>query len=496
MLIMNNLKFIILLVLFQTNLFSQSSPKREMRAAWISTVENIDWPSKPGLSDKEMKSEMIVLLDNLRSNNLNTVIFQIRPTADAFYRSTKEPASHWITGIQGVAPGFDPLQLMIDEVGKRGMNVHVWLNPYRVQKDTTKDVLSKKHLYFKKPELFLTYGKTRYFNPGYKETRDFVSSVVGEIVRNYDIQAIHMDDYFYPYKITGQEFPDQKAFEKEPRQFKDKDEWRRDNVDLIIKQIRDTIIANKPDVEFGISPFGVWRNKSKDLDGSNTMAGVTNYDDLYADILKWQKENWIDYVTPQLYWHIGFDRADFEVLAKWWSEHKYGANVYVGHGDYRISKTSKDVEWRSPDQIVKQIEMIRSLPLLDGSMHFTASTFLKMGDTLRKPIIQKQYKYIALAPEASRITKIVPQSPIMAVMVNKGNKTLLAWQPGANNHKFVIYRFPEGHITDFSNSENIYYVTTDKKLEVSSHDLKNYVYAITALSQTQTESTPIQFISK
>lgn len=160
---MNNLKFIILLVLFQTNLFSQSSPKREMRAAWISTVENIDWPSKPGLSDKEMKSEMIVLLDNLRSNNLNTVIFQIRPTADAFYRSTKEPASHWITGIQGVAPGFDPLQLMIDEAGKRGMNVHVWLNPYRVQKDTTKDVLSKKTFVFQETRAVPYLWKNKVF---------------------------------------------------------------------------------------------------------------------------------------------------------------------------------------------------------------------------------------------------------------------------------------------------------------------------------------------
>ena len=298
---MKSIKILILVLFFQTNLFSQQTAIRDMRAAWISTVDNIDWPSKPGLSDQEMKGEMIRILDNLRSYNLNTVVFQIRPTADAYYKSSKEPASHWITGTQGVAPGFDPLQLMIDEAGKRGMSVHVWLNPYRVQKDTTKDVLTKSHLYFKKPELFLTYGKTRYFNPGYQETRDFVAGVVGEIVRNYDIQAIHMDDYFYPYKIVGEEFPDEQAFAKEPREFKDKDDWRRDNVDLIIKQIRDTIIANKPEVEFGISPFGVWRNKSKDSEGSNTVAGATNYDDLYANILKWQKENWIDYVTPQIY---------------------------------------------------------------------------------------------------------------------------------------------------------------------------------------------------
>ncbi|EJF99748.1 glycoside hydrolase family 10 protein [Flavobacterium sp. F52] len=493
---MKSLKLLILILLIHSQIFSQQSPKREMRAAWISTVENIDWPSKPGLSDKEMKNEMIAILDNLRSYNLNTVIFQIRPTADAYYKSTKEPASHWITGTQGVAPGFDPLQMMIDEAGKRGMNVHVWLNPYRVQKDTVRDVLSKNHLYFKRPDLFLTYGKTRYFNPGLQETRNFVASVVGEIVRKYDIQAVHMDDYFYPYKIEGQEFPDEKAFAKEPRQFKDKEDWRRDNVDLIIKQIRDTIIANKPEVEFGISPFGVWRNIAKDSQGSNTRAGATNYDDLYANILKWQKENWIDYVTPQIYWHIGFDRANFEVLAKWWAEHKYGANVYVGHGDYKISNTAKEPEWRSSDQIVKQIEMIRKMPLIDGSMHFTASTFLKKGDTLRKPLVEKEYKYIALTPEANRITRLKPEPPTNAVIAKKGNNAILTWKAAFNDKKYVIYRFPKGKITDFSNPENIYYVTTALKLEVPNANLENYVYALTALSQTQTESSPIEFSTK
>ena len=493
---MKSLKLLILILLIHSQIFSQQSPKREMRASWISTVENIDWPSKPGLSDKEMKNEMIAILDNLRSYNLNTVIFQIRPTADAYYKSTKEPASHWITGTQGVAPGFDPLQMMIDEAGKRGMNVHVWLNPYRVQKDTVRDVLSKNHLYFKRPDLFLTYGKTRYFNPGLQETRNFVASVVGEIVRKYDIQAVHMDDYFYPYKIEGQEFPDEKAFAKEPRQFKDKEDWRRDNVDLIIKQIRDTIIANKPEVEFGISPFGVWRNIAKDSQGSNTRAGATNYDDLYANILKWQKENWIDYVTPQIYWHIGFDRANFEVLAKWWAEHKYGANVYVGHGDYKISNTAKEPEWRSSDQIVKQIEMIRKMPLIDGSMHFTASTFLKKGDTLRKPLVEKEYKYIALTPEANRITRLKPEPPTNAVIAKKGNNAILTWKAAFNDKKYVIYRFPKGKITDFSNPENIYYVTTALKLEVPNANLENYVYALTALSQTQTESSPIEFSTK
>jgi hypothetical protein len=226
------------------------------------------------------------------------------------------------------------------------------------------------------------------------------------------------------------------------------------------------------------------------------VAGATNYDDLYANILKWQKENWIDYVTPQLYWHIGFDRANFEVLAKWWAAHKYGTNVYVGHGDYKISNTAKESEWRSPDQIVKQIEMIRKLPQIDGSMHFTASTFLKKGDTLRNPLIQKPYKYIALTPEANRITRIKPQVPSNAVIAKKGDKALLSWKPESDDKKFVIYKFPKGKITDFSNPANIYYVTTASKLEVSNADLENYIYAVSALSQTQTESAPIEFSIK
>ncbi|HJY11230.1 MAG TPA: family 10 glycosylhydrolase, partial [Flavobacterium sp.] len=267
-------------------------------------------------------------------------------------------------------------------------------------------------------------------------------------------------------------------------------------VDLIIKQIRDTIIANKPEVEFGISPFGVWRNIAKDSQGSNTRAGATNYDDLYANILKWQKENWIDYVTPQLYWHIGFDRANFEVLAKWWAAHKYGANVYIGHGDYKISNTAKEPEWRSPDQIVKQIEMIRTMPLLDGSMHFTANTFLKKGDTIRKPLLQKQYKYIALTPEANRITRIKPQPPTSALITKKGGKTVLTWVAGMNDKKYVIYRFPKGRITDFSNPEYIYYVTTAAKFEAEGNDFENYIFAVSALSQTQTESSPVSFIAK
>ncbi|MEG0852218.1 MAG: glycoside hydrolase family 10 protein, partial [Flavobacterium sp.] len=195
-------------------------------------------------------------------------------------------------------------------------------------------------------------------------------------------------------------------------------------------------------------------------------------------------------------WHIGFDRANFEVLAKWWAAHKYGTNVYIGHGDYKISKTAKEPEWRSPDQIVKQIEMIRTMPQIDGSMHFTANSFLKKGDTLRNALIEKQYKYIALTPEANRITRIKPQPPTNAVIAQKGDKATLTWKAGINDKKYVIYRFPKGKITDFSNAVNIYYVTTAVKLEVPNAALENYVYAVSALSQTQTESAPVEFIKK
>ena len=333
----------------------KTTPSAKCERFWIASVANIDWPSRAGLSVDMQQQEMIELLDLAKEYKMNTVIFQIRPAADAFYKSEIEPWSQWLNGKQGMAPpeDYDPLQFTIEQCKRRGLDIHVWLNPYRAVFDLNKSSVSEDHPYKAHPEWFVTYGNKGYFNPGLPETRNHVASVVADIVKRYKVDAVHFDDYFYPYRIAGKEFPDQAAFEMYPRGFDDsrKDDWRRDNVDLIIKQLHDTIKTLAPHIEFGISPFGVWRNQSVDPRGSATRAGQTNYDDLYADILKWQKSGWIDYVTPQIYWHIGKEVADYAVIADWWSKNAYGCRLYTGHGFYRIDKDSKDKAWRSSKKL-------------------------------------------------------------------------------------------------------------------------------------------------
>nr|MDA3833367.1 family 10 glycosylhydrolase [Spirochaetales bacterium] len=362
--------YLSMLMLFAVSIQAKEYPKREMRAIWIATVANIDWPSKPGLSVDMQQDEMTELLDLAVEYNLNSVIFQVRPATDAFYPSELEPWSQWLTGEQGQAPDpfYDPLQFVIDECRKRGLEIHLWLNPYRAVVDTASASISEEHPMNSHPDWFVTYGKARYFNPGLPETRDHVATVVADVLKRYAVDALHFDDYFYPYRIAGEEFPDQEAFEKHPRGYADdeKEDWRRDNVDLIIKQLHDTIEAVRPTVAFGISPFGVWRNQSDDPRGSATRAGQTNYDDLYANILKWQEEGWIDYLTPQIYWHIGKEVADYAIIADWWSRNALGCRLYVGQAFYRIDRKSKDREWKSARQIIKQIKLNRTYHNIDG----------------------------------------------------------------------------------------------------------------------------------
>jgi len=264
--------------------------KREMRAVWIATVANIDWPSQRTLTSKQQRDEMKLMLDEFQKNNINAIVIQIRPTADAFYASMIEPWSYWLTNNQGMKPDpfYDPLQFIIEEAHKRCIDVHTWLNPYRVLNNDKTDLLSNEHLFFKRPDLFVKYGGKFYFNPGLDETRQYLNKVVEDIVQRYDIDAIHFDDYFYPYKVAGEEFPDEDTFLKYPRGYApdQKGDWRRNNVNLVIAELQKTIKGVKPWVEFGISPFGVWRNDNVDPRGSATKAGVQNYDDLYADILK------------------------------------------------------------------------------------------------------------------------------------------------------------------------------------------------------------------
>ena len=361
------------------------------RGAWIATVANIDWPTKEAVGNTEkQQAEMVWILDSLESIGINAIIFQVRPTSDALYYSELEPTSHWLTGKQGSwgeQTPYDPLDFTIEEAHKRGMEVHVWLNPYRVNLATTDtSILAPNHIMRRHPEWFWCYNKQWYFDPGLDETREWICTIVQDIVERYDIQAIHMDDYFYPYPAGGKALPDAATFARLPRGYDDIKEWRRNNVDMAIQDISATIRECRSGVQFGISPFGVWRNADVDSTGSATKAGITNYDDLYANIRLWIQAGWIDYVLPQLYWEIGKKVADYEVLAHWWANEVRGTDckLYIGMAPYRLVESRESrVErqklnaWNTGNEISRQMELNRTIPEISGECFYSTRPLLR-----------------------------------------------------------------------------------------------------------------------
>ena len=387
--------------------FASNAQQAEFRAAWIATVENIDWPSKKGLPVEQQKAEFRSLLDMHKKNGLNAIVAQIRPVADAFYQSELEPWSEYLTGTQGKAPVpfYDPLHFMIEETHKRGMEFHAWINPYRAVFNTARSSVAPNHPTKLHPEWFVDYGDasktTRYFNPGIPEAQDFVTKVIRDIVKRYDVDGIHFDDYFYPYRIPGKDFPDARAYQQYGKGM-NKDQWRRSNVDSIILKLNRAIKSEKPWVKFGISPFGVWRNKSQDPLGSETQAGQTNYDDLYADIILWLKNGWIDYVVPQLYWEIGHDKADYTTLIKWWSKHTYGKHCYIGLAPYRANSNSA---WRDKSQLPNQIQMSRNVPNINGQVYFSSKSFIGNPNGWNDSLQANYYKTPVPTPEMPWLPK-------------------------------------------------------------------------------------------
>ena len=359
--------------------------KPEFRGVWIATVSNIDWPAFPTVSAEIQKASFIRLLDMHKANGLNAVVVQVRPAADAFYPSQYEPWSQFLTGIQGQPPFpyYDPLAFMVTETHKRNMEFHAWMNPYRAVFNTSTSSISATHITKLHPDWFLMYGDKKYFDPGNKEVQQYVTAIVQDVVKRYDVDAIHFDDYFYPYRIAGKNFPDDIMY----RQYGNglsKDDWRRSNTDSIISNLHKTIKATRANCQFGISPFGVWRNIANDPDGSITTAGQTNYDDLYADILLWLRKGWVDYITPQLYWEFGHKAAPFEELVQWWGRHTYGKNCYIGLGIYRAGSNAA---WSNKNQLPMQINAIRNIPTLNGMVFYSSKVFEKnpngWNDSLR-----------------------------------------------------------------------------------------------------------------
>ena len=377
-----------------------SATEPYFRATWVSTVANIDFPTKAAIGNYEQqKADMIAMLDAFQDMNLNAIVFQVRPTADALYKSELEPWSHWLTGKQGEAATYDPLEFVCTEAHKRGIDVHVWINPYRVTGGGSKiEDIAANHVYHKHPEWFLKYGTQWYFAPHLQETRDFLCKVVADLVTRYDIQAIHMDDYFYPYPVAGQDFPDAEAFAADPRGFDNVGDWRRDNVNLAIEQVHNTIMSIKPHVQFGISPFGIWRNKANDPRGSETN-GLQNYDQLYADILLWMEKGWIDYVVPQLYWEIGKKVADYKTLAYWGAQHATDkCRLYIGMAPYHMGNPKAAAAWHEGNEICRQLRLNRSIPGISGECYFPSNVLLKNHHNLVYSLQQVFYPTYVSAP--------------------------------------------------------------------------------------------------
>ena len=473
----------LVLILFSCLLHAQ--PVFEFRGVWVASVENIDWPSKKGLTVEDQKAEYIKVLEMHQRNGMNTVIVQVRPAADAFYPSQYEPWSEYLGGKQGLPPTpyYDPLEFMINETHKRGMEFHAWLNPYRAVFRLGKSSISPSHITKIHPDWFINYGTTKYFNPGLPEVRDHVARVVKDIVNRYDVDAIHMDDYFYPYRISGKEFPDQKTFEKYGNGL-NKDDWRRSNCDSIIKQLYQTLRATNPRVKFGISPFGVWRNLSKDPRGSDTKAGQTNYDDLYADILLWLQKGWIDYVTPQLYWERGHKLCDYDLLLDWWNKYGYGKHIYIGHGIYRAGTNAA---WKDKNELPMQIKKLREYETTQGSIYFSSKTFDKNPNGWNDSLRNNYYALPALPPSMPWIDSIAPDKPIVEIINDgisnikyTGSKKIKAYafftiddkqEPNYNNAKLV-------QLIVFGNKIDIdaqKYFNQQKRLFISTVDWNNNV---------------------
>ncbi len=396
-------KVIVLISVLLMNYIAFAQPKPEFRAVWIATVDNIDWPSKGNFNSDSQKLEFIQLLDMHQRNGMNAVVAQIRPATDAFYPSPYEPWSEWLTGKQGSPPNpyYDPLQFMIDETHKRGMEFHAWCNPYRAIFNISKSSIAPSHITRLYPEWFLSYGDKKYFDPGNKEAQQFVVHVIRDIVSRYAVDAIHFDDYFYPYRIAGKEFPDDISFSKYNNGL-NKEDWRRSNVDSIIVFLSRVIKEENKFCQFGISPFGIWRNQDKDPEGSATQAGQTNYDDLYADILLWLKNGWIDYVAPQIYFEIGHPRAAYEILLNWWSNHSYGKHCYVGLGIY---KANTNAAWKDKTQLTRQIESLRNTPNIQGMIFFSSKSFNNNPNGWSDSLRLNYFKERVLIPEMEWLPK-------------------------------------------------------------------------------------------
>ena len=407
-------------------------PRKEVRGVWVATVDYMDWPRNRANAEVQ-KQEFINYLKLFKQYNVNMVVMQIRPMADAFYDSPLEPWSQYITGTQGKDPGYDVLKFMIDETHKQGLEFHAWLNPYRISNNVKTFKPAEDHIYNKHPEWTMTYQNLLIFRPALPEVRQFMVDVIDDLITKYDVDGVHFDDYFYPYP-AGVELNDQGDFITYGQEFDNIEDFRRDNVNKVIKEIHDLIVAKRPDIIFSISPYGVWRNRENDPRGSDSH-GITNYDDLYADIRLWCEKGWIDMVIPQLYASTENYNMNFIKMSEWWAKNSFNCPVIIGHGLYKFGNPAEGDIFMDPLQLETQFFYARRQENIQGSFLFNATAFTQNRINILSNL-EKIYADKALIPFMGRATVAAPQ-PVTQI-TSSGKK--LSWQSQGNSIRYAIYK--------------------------------------------------------
>jgi len=479
---------VLLLIFALLTSSAQVPPKREFRGAWIATVVNLDWPSTQGGDPQAQRSQLTLILDGLKAVGINAVVFQIRPECDALYFSLIEPWSYWLTGEQGKAPvsPFDPLEFAIIESHKRGMELHAWFNPYRAERIAGSYPLAANHVAVLHPDWVIQMGTYRFLNPGMRSVRDYTASVIADVARRYDIDGAHMDDYFYQDGITTQ---DAATFQAEPRGFTNIGDWRRDNVNLLIRQVYDSVKAIRPNVKWGISPRGIWRpNNPPGITGSD------NYNAIYCDALAWLQGQYIDYINPQLYWPFGGGQ-DYGKLMPWWSQQRNGRHLYVGHAPYRIHPPAPN-DW-SASELPNQIRLNRVNSYAQGSVFFRARLGVLdnpkgFADSLKNDL----YKYPALRPIMTWKETTPPNAPVNLTITPFQTTALLTWtapgvaSDGEGASYYAVYRSTTRPI-DINDARNLVSIQTGMSYSETSLPTGGitYYYAVTALDKLHNEST-------
>lgn len=472
-----------------------SQHKREFRGAWIQCVNG----QFQGIGTQKMQQTLTYQLDELQKDGCNAIIFQVRPECDALYESSMEPWSRFLTGVQGQAPTpyWDPLKWMISECHKRGMELHAWINPFRAKTKNTTN-LSSNHIALRQPGSVFAYDGLLIMNPALQSNRTYICQVVADIIRRYDVDGLHIDDYFYPYPVAGQQIPDDKEYAEYNNGIRDRGDWRRFNVNQFIKELHDTIQSVKPWVKFGVSPFGIYRNKKSDkLRGSDTN-GLQNYDDLYADIMLWVDNGWIDYCVPQIYWEIGNKAADYDTLIRWWSKYTSKRPLYIGEDIERTVKYN-DLNDPSQNQMTAKYNLHNQMSNVKGTVLWYAKAAVDNIGNYGTMLHNYYWKYPALQPLMPFIDNKAPKKVKHIKPIWTSDGLVLFWQAPKGNgwkdeaYKYVIYRFAKGEKVDINNPSHIIAITTNTFLSLPYSNGKNtYTYVVTSLDRMSNESLPVK----